>query len=117
MGMFIVDVDFDSKDFKSMYKWIKKYNLKHVAISIFTPIRGTKVYEEYKDKLITHNPEHFDYLHVTFKPNKISVKKYYLCYYIFLIKLFLLAKRKGVYDFIDYGYYIKSFIKNIFKGD
>ena len=115
MGMFIVDVDFDKSDFKNMYNWIKENNLKHVAISIFTPIRGTKVYEDYKDKLITSNPEHFDYLHVTFEPTKINVKKYYFYYYILLIKLFLLAKKQGVSDFIDYGYYIKSFIKNIFK--
>ena len=86
-----------------------------LLLPIFTPIRGTKVYEEYKEKLITNNPEHFDYLHVTFNPTKISVRKYYLYYYILLIKLFLLAKKQGVYDFIDYGYYIKSFIKNIFK--
>ena len=117
MGMFIVDVDFERKDFTNMYKWVIKHNLKHVAISIFTPIRGTKVYEEYKDKLITNNPEDFDYLHVTFKPTKISVRKYYYYYYVLLIKLFLLGKKQGVYDFIDHGYYIKSFIKNIFtKG-
>ena len=117
MGMFIVDADFDRKDFNNMYKWIKNNNLKHVAISIFTPIRGTKLYEEYKDKLITNNPEDFDYLHVTFKPTKISVRKYYFYYYTLLIRLFILAKRQGVYDFIDYGYYIKSFIKNIFKKE
>ena len=115
MGMFILDYDFVSKDFKNMYKWIKTHNLKHVAISIFTPSRGTKAYEEYKDKLITDNPEHFDYLHVTFKPKNISVKKYYFYYYILLIKLFLLAKKQGVYDFIDYKDYIKTFIKSIFK--
>ena len=115
MGMFIVDVDFNKQDFKNIYNWIKKYNLKHVAISIFTPIRGTKVYEEYKNKLITNNPEHFDYLHVTFKPTKISVSKYYFYYYILLIKLFLKGRREGIYDFLDYNYYIKSFIKNIFS--
>ncbi len=116
MGMFIVDVDFEKKDFKNMYNWVKENKLKHVAISIFTPIRGTLIYNDYKDKLITNNPEDFDYLHVTFKPTKISVRKYYLYYYILLIKLFLLAKKQGVYDFIDYGDYIKGFIKSIFKG-
>ena len=115
MGMFIVDVDFERKDFTNMYKWVINHDLKHVAISIFTPIRGTQLYEEYKDKLITNNPEYFDYLHITFKPTKISVNKYYFYYYILLIKLFLLAKKQGVYDFIDYGYYIRSFIKNIFR--
>lgn len=117
MGMFIVDIDFKKKDFKEMYKWVKDNNLKHVAISIFTPIRGTKTYEEYKDILISNNPEDYDYLHVVFKPKYISVKRYYFYYYILLIKLFLLAKKQGVYDFLDYGYYIKSFIKSIIKKD
>jgi len=115
MGMFIVDLDFATKDFKELYKWIKKHNLKHVAISIFTPEFGIETYDMYKDKLITDNPSHWDYLHVVAKPTKMSVKSYYLNYYLLLIKLFLKAKREGVYDFIDYGDYIKSFIVNIFK--
>lgn len=117
MGMLIVDLDFTKKDFNNIYKWVKKNNLKHVAISIFTPIMGTKIYDDYIDKLITTNPEHYDYLHVVAKPDNISVKKYYMYYYILLIKLFLLAKKQGVYDFLDYSYYIKSFISKIFKKE
>lgn len=115
MGMFIVDLDYTAKDFKNLYQWIKKHNLKHVAISIFTPEMGMETYEMYKDKLITENPSHWDYLHVVAKPANMSVKRYYFYYYILLIKLFLKAKREGVYDFIDYGDYIRSFINNIFK--
>lgn len=115
MGMLIVDLDFTKKDFKDIYKWVKNNNLKHVAISIFTPIMGTEIYSDYIDKLVTTNPEHYDYLHVVAKPKNLSVRKYYFYYYILLIKLFLLAKKQGVYDFLDYGYYIKSFINNILK--
>lgn len=116
MGMFIVDYDFKKKDFNNMYQWCKDNKLKNVAISIFTPIRGTKLYEEFKDKLITDNPEDFDYLHVVFKPKNMSVRKYYFYYYILLIKLFLLAKKNGVYDFLDYKGYILGFIKSILTG-
>ena len=115
MGMFIVDLDYTPKDFKILYKWIKNHHLKHIAISIFTPEMGTETYEKYKDKLITDNPSHWDYLHLVAKPTKMSIKRYYFNYYKLLIKLFLKAKREGVYDFIDYGDYIMSFIKNIFK--
>ena len=38
MGMLIVDLEFTKADFKNMYKWIKKTKLKHVALSIFTPL-------------------------------------------------------------------------------
>lgn len=114
MGMFILSLDFESKDFKELYKWIKSHNLKHVAISIFTPEIDTETYIEYKDRLITNNPSHWDYLHVVAKPNKISVKRYYFNYYILLIKLFLKAQKDGIYDFINYREYIVSFVRNIF---
>lgn len=115
MAMFIIDLNYTPKDFKNLYEWIKIYKLKHVAISIFTPEMGIETYEEYKNKLITNNPSHWDYLHVVAKPSKISVRRYYFCYYKLLIKLFLKAKKEGVYDFIDYKDYIASFIKNIIK--
>ena len=115
MGMFIIDLDFRKKDFKELYKWIKEHKLKHVAISIFTPELGLESYKEYQDRIITNNPSHFDYLHLVAKPTYLSVKKFYLYYYILMIKLLLKAKKDGVYDFIDYRDYIQSFISNIFK--
>lgn len=114
MGMFILDLDYKGKDFRNLYKWIKKQGLKHVAVSIFTPEMGLPTYEMYKDRIITDNPSHFDYLHLVAKPTYLTVKGFYFRYYILLIKLFLKAKKEGVYDFIDYGDYIKSFIKNMF---
>jgi radical SAM superfamily enzyme YgiQ (UPF0313 family) len=114
MGMFIIDLDYTPKDFRSLYKWIKEHQLRHVAISIFTPEMGLETFDMYKDRLITVNPSHWDYLHVVAKPDHMSVKRYYFHYYILLIKLFLKGKRDGVYDFIDYGDYIRSFIRNIF---
>ena len=115
MGMFIVDIDYTAKDFKNLYKWIKSHNLKHVAVSIFTPEMGIETYDKYKNRLITQNPSHWDYLHLVAKPTKMSVRRYYYCYYKLMIKLFLKAQREGVYDFIDYKDYIISFVRNIFK--
>ena len=115
MGMFILDLDFTKKDFKNLYKWIKDHNLKHVAVSIFTPELGLENFSKYKDRMITDNPSHYDYLHLVAKPTHMSVKRYYYHYYKLLIKLFLKAKREGVYDFIDYGDYIRSFISNMFR--
>ena len=115
MGMFIVDIDYTAKDFKNLYKWIKSHNLKHVAVSIFTPEMGIETYDKYKNRLITQNPSHWDYLHLVAKPTKMSVRRYYYCYYKLMIKLFLKAQREGVYDFIDYKDYIISFVRNICK--
>ena len=86
-----------------------------MAVSIFTPELGLETYDEYKDRIITDNPSHFDYLHLVAAPSKLSVKKYYFYYYTLLIKLFLKARKEGVYDFIDYNDYIKSFVVNMFR--
>ena len=115
MGMFIVDLDFTAADFRSIWKWAVKNDLKHAAVSIFTPEMNTELIKEYKDRLITRDPSHWDYLHVVAKPSKMSVKRYYFHYHILLIRLFLRAWRQGIYDFIDYRFFIGSMVKNLFR--
>ena len=115
MGMFIVDLDFRGRDFRNIYRWVKKNNLKHTAISIFTPEMSSELMEQYHERLITHNPEAWDYLHVVAKPSKLSVKMYYFHYHILVAGLFIKGWKDGIYDFIDYGFYIKSIVKNMFR--
>lgn len=90
--------------------------MNNVAVSIFTPVPGTEIYHDYADKLITEDPGHWDYMHLVCRPEKLSVRKYYFYYYVLLIRLFLLARRQGVYDGIDYRSYILSFLKNMVRG-
>ena len=116
MGMFVLGLDFEKQDFDMIYDWCKKHRLRHVAVSIFTPEMGLSSFKEYEDQLITDNPSHWDYLYLVVKPTKLSVRKYYFYYYKLLIKLFLKAKREGVYDFLDYNYFIQTFIKSLITG-
>ena len=113
MAMFILGLDYRGKDFRDLYSYICRHRLKHVAVSIYTPELGLPSEEEY----ITEDPSRFDYLHLVAKPKYLSVKAWYFHYYVLLIRLFLKGRRDGVYDFIDYGTYIRSFIKNIFRKD
>ena len=115
MGMFIVDLDFKAGDFRDIYRWVRRHRLRHVAISIFTPEMNSELFEEYRSRLITRDPSHWDYLHVVAKPAHMSVKRYYFHYHVLLVRLFFRAWRQGVYKFLDYGYYIKSIVKNLFR--
>ena len=115
MGMFITDLDFKREDFKGIYRWVKRHKLRHAAISIFTPEMSSPLYDEYRSRLITKDPSHWDYLHVVAKPSAMSVKRYYMYYHILLVKLFIRAWRQGIYDFVDYKYYIGSILKNFFR--
>ena len=114
MAMFILDLDFKGRDFRNLYKYIKVHKIKHVAVSIFTPEPGLESYDDYKDRIITDNMGHYDYIHLVCIPDKLSVKSYYRHYYTLLIRLFIKAYREKVYDFIDYRSYIKTFIQGLF---
>ena len=115
MGMMIVDLDFTKKDFKDLYKWIKKINLKHVALSIYTPLPGSELYDEYKDKFITDDLTKWDYVHLVVKPTKMSMKRYYLNYYVLVFKLMNLARKHGIYNFLDWKKLKKDFLTLLFS--
>ena len=53
MGMFIIDLGFRAKDFRALYQWIVEHQVRHVALSIFTPELCTPTYERYSDRMIT----------------------------------------------------------------
>lgn len=115
-GMMIIDLDFKHKDFKNIYKWIKKVGLKRYAMSIYTPLPGSILYnKKYKDKIITKDLTKFDFIHVVAKPTHMSVARFYWNYYMLVIKLFNLAKKNGVYDFVDMKKWKKEYTKFLFK--
>ena len=114
MGLFIADLDFKPKDFRMLYKWIAAHKLRHAAVTIYTPELCTENYERFRDRIITDNPSHWDYLHVVAKPAHIGVKHFYFCYYLLLLRLLLRARKDGIYDFVDYKKFILDFIKGMF---
>lgn len=116
MAMFILDLDYESVDFRRLYRWITIHDLKHVAVSIFTPEFGLETYDTYKSRILTNDITKYDYMHVVAEPEKMSVQGYYAAYYFLVVRLFLKAKRDGIYDsFMDYDSYIRYFLKQIGK--
>lgn len=115
MGMFIVDPDFTAKNFRDIYRWITSHKLLHTAVSVFTPELNSPLFEQYRDRIISDDPAEWDYLHVVVKPAHMSVSAYYFHYHMLVLRLFIRGYKDGIYDFVDYGYYIRSIIKNMFK--
>lgn len=78
-GTLILGIDWSAEDFNRLYKWIKKIDIKFINLQPFTPLPGTKLFEEYKDKLIIPREEYekWDLAHLTVKPSKMSIRKYY----------------------------------------
>ena len=115
MGMFIVDPDFTAKNFRDIYRWITSHKLLHTAVSVFTPELNSPLFEQYRDRIISDDPAEWDYLHVVVKPAHMSVSAYYFHYHMLVLRLSIRGYKDGIYDFVDYGYYIRSIIKNMFK--
>ncbi len=78
-GTLILGIDWGPDDFKRLYKWIKKIDIKFINLQPFTPMPGTSLYEIYKDQLIIPRShyEKWDLAHLTVKPSKMSIRRYY----------------------------------------
>jgi radical SAM superfamily enzyme YgiQ (UPF0313 family) len=74
-GMFMLGNDPDSKDiFKATSTFCHKQKLSYAHYSVLTPLPGTEIFEEYKNKnrLLHTNWNLYDGLHVVFKPNQMT---------------------------------------------
>ncbi len=73
---FIVRPDFDREDFTAMRRFCRGLELNFASFAVLTPLPGTDLYEEVKDRLITHNYDYFDFIH-TLLPTRLPLKEFY----------------------------------------
>lgn len=105
IALMIVGVDAKKEDFDRIYDWVVRNEVLHVTISIFTPIPGTPLYEEYKDEITSDNIEDWDFLHLVMEPKNLTRRQFYRYYYDLFIKLYKRARKAGLYDFLDLKYF------------
>jgi radical SAM superfamily enzyme YgiQ (UPF0313 family) len=96
-ALFMVKPDYGIKEFRNLRKFIKTNNIDVFTISIFTPIKGTKVYELSKPDLITQNPKYFDFMHLVLKPKLPK----WLFYTLFYSTYSSLLKSKRIWKYIS----------------
>ncbi|MDY0235583.1 MAG: methyltransferase [Gudongella sp.] len=90
-ALFMVNPDYGLKEFKRLNHFIWKNKIEIYTISIMTPLKGTKDYNNYVDKLIDFEPKHYDFLHLLL-PSKLSKPLFYTLFYMLHSKL-LFSKR------------------------
>ncbi|MDH4230968.1 MAG: B12-binding domain-containing radical SAM protein [Nitrospirota bacterium] len=73
---FIVRQDFGKKDFRQFREFCLNLDLDFVGFSVLTPLPGTELYEEQKDKFISSEYDHFDFFH-TILPTRMPLKDFY----------------------------------------
>lgn len=73
---FIVDPDYDLKDFRRLKEYIYDRQIKTPTFSILTPLPGTELFFELRDKLITEDYNLYDIAHSVL-PTRLPLKEFY----------------------------------------
>lgn len=88
-ALFIVNPDYKIEDFKNLRKFIRIHKLKTYTLSIFTPMKGTALYEDYKEILDKVPFEKFDFLNLLIEPKHMSKYRFYMEFYkSYILQLF-----------------------------
>lgn len=95
-ALFMVHPSYSVKDFKNLYRFIKRNKIDIYTISIFTPMKGTSDYEDFKYDLTTDDPKKFDFMHLVLES---SLPKW-LFYLMFYGTHARLLKSKRVWKFL-----------------
>jgi len=101
----ILPLDFDKRDFKDLREWLKKTGVNFVNLQPLTPLKGTSIYEDYRDDFI-EKPDDvalWDMAHIVLKPKYMSKRMFYFrilkLYYAIVMRpkhLVRLVKKFGV---------------------
>lgn len=103
----ILGVDWNTKDFKRLYQYLKQLGVVFVNLQPFTPMPATEHFEEYRSRLIVPYAEHekWDMAHLVVKPGRLSVRRYYfqIIKLYFMLSLspsstFYMVRRFGLRD-------------------
>ena len=73
---FIVRPEFERGDFSDLRKYCLDLDLNFIGFSVLTPLPGTDLYNDVKDRLITSNYDYFDFFH-TLLPTRLPLKDFY----------------------------------------
>ncbi len=73
---FIVDPDWDVKDFTKLKRWIDRTGAYNSGFSVLTPLPGTDLWDDVQDQVLTEDWELFDILHAVL-PTKMPLDQFY----------------------------------------
>jgi radical SAM superfamily enzyme YgiQ (UPF0313 family) len=74
--MFMIRPEFDRKDFMDLRQRCLGLDLSFIGFSVLTPLPGTDLYQEVKDRLITADYDYFDFFH-TLLPTTLPLPDFY----------------------------------------
>jgi radical SAM superfamily enzyme YgiQ (UPF0313 family) len=77
---FIVRPEFTTEDFAELRRYCRSIDLKFASFAVLTPLPGTDLYDEVEERLLTREPEFYDFIH-TVLPTTLPLEEFYEQYY------------------------------------
>lgn len=128
-GTFIIGLDWEKTDFKSLHQFIVKTGIQFVNLQPLTPMPGTGVYEKSsKDWIVkTDDFAKWDMAHLVVQPEHLSIRRYYFeivrLYYRVTLRPVMVLRVLKKYPFkenikltIGANRVMWQYIKRIIKG-
>lgn len=75
-GAFLVDPQWTVDDFQALHDYVARMELRVVQFTVLTPLPGTQLYREQRDRLLTHDYRCFDALHAVV-PTRLPREEFY----------------------------------------
>jgi len=88
----IVRPEFTREDFRAFRQYCRDLGVRYAGCAVLTPLPGTDLYEDVKDRLLTHNYDYFDLIH-TVLPTTLPLKEFYKEYFLLMWKAVTFGKR------------------------
>jgi radical SAM superfamily enzyme YgiQ (UPF0313 family) len=73
---FIIDPDDTAEDFARLRRYVQQLRIKTAQFSVLTPLPGTDLFTQVKERIVSKNCELFDGLHAVL-PTKLSLSDFY----------------------------------------
>jgi len=88
---FIVRPEFTTSDFAALRDYCRELDLSFASFAVLTPLPGTDLYAEVRDRLVTDDPAYFDFIH-TLLPTALPLETFYREYHDLYAKAIPLKK-------------------------
>lgn len=75
----ILQPDFTKEDFRQIEDYIIGLNVSFVNLQPLTPLPGTEIYDDYKDRILVSRKDYamWDLAHIVLEPKYMSIRQYY----------------------------------------
>lgn len=114
---FIIDPSYGEEDFRRVSEYVSSRKIKNPTFSVLTPLPGTKLYEEMKEKIVSYDFDLFDIAHAVL-PTRLPLEQFYLefCKLYRLPYSSLKLILEGIWAYMTKGFKLSQLMRMLYSA-